>query len=92
MAMVGLILTLGGASMACLALTLLRAECCPRCGTAGTLTTVEELTEEIPGCDTTVRRRRHCEGCDALIEDGRVLAKPARLPWEVRRVREVLAR
>jgi len=91
MAMVGLILTLGGASMAGAALTLLRAECCPRCGTVGAITTVDERVEEIPGCAATVRRLRHCGECDATIEDGRVLRKPARLPWTVRRVPGVMA-
>jgi len=91
-ATVGLILTLSGATMAGAALRLLRAECCPRCGTAGALATVDEQVEEIPGCDPRMRRLRHCGECDAVIEDGRVLGKPRRLPWETGPVREVMAR
>ena len=92
MATFGAFLTVGGASLAGVALLLLRSECCPRCGTAGALETVEERVKEIPSCSATVWRLRRCGECRALLEDGRVLAKPAWLPWEGRRVRELLAR
>ena len=70
MATMGTILTVGGASLAGVALLLLKAECCPRCGTAGRLDTTAVQVEEIPGCAATVRRIRRCAVCGATVEDG----------------------
>ena len=70
MAAVGTILTVGGASLAGVTLLLLKAECCPRCGTAGRLDTIAEQVEEIPGCAAKVRRIRRCAECEATVEDG----------------------
>jgi hypothetical protein len=67
--MIGMVLSVSGASAALLALRLLRVATCPVCGAIGTLTTLRLVTDDRAGLGNVVTRHRRCGQCGAVLED-----------------------
>lgn len=82
MATIGMVLTLGGASAAALALRLLRGDSCPGCGTVGSLAILWLVPDAPVGFAPSIIRFRQCRDCGTAVQDrlpaDRVSA-PARL-------------
>ena len=80
MVTIGMVLTLCGAAVSLIALSLLAGERCPRCGVAGVLTTTHHILDEAPGLSLTLRRCRQCDECGAVVEDIQELGDSPHLP------------
>jgi hypothetical protein len=76
---IGMLLTVGGALTALLALRRLRVGCCPGCGAAGSLRLEGMVREEFPWGHPTLVRTQCCDECGATVHDRRSAARPARI-------------
>lgn len=67
-ATIGIALTLGGTSVALVALRRLRRLACPVCGTVGAVVPLTATVDEIPGGRPTVTCYRRCDDCGATVQ------------------------
>ena len=71
MATIGIVLSVGGAAAAFVALRLMRAESCPTCGAVGSLVVLRLVTEDAAALGLNVVRYRRCAECGAVLKDRR---------------------
>ena len=67
LATIGIVLSLGGASAAMLAIRRLRGECCPACGTVGTLAPIALALDDLPGGRPAGTQLLRCRDCGTAL-------------------------
>ena len=64
---IGILLSLGGASAATLAMRRLRGECCPACGTVGSLAPIALALDDLPGGRPAGTQLLRCSDCGSAL-------------------------
>jgi len=78
----GIVLSLGGASAATLALRRLGRQSCPACGTVGGFVPIRETIDDLPSGRPGATRILRCRDCGAALEE-RVAPTAPRRPAAV---------